>query len=214
MRKLPSFVFSPKFGLIAVVARNKPSRSRFKPVRIRTKLSAKISPSSVKNRAAGWRTGSGANTSMIFLSFCSASPQETLSAPHHEYVQKNISLSLPAGNDPSFPRRALRGNLASRTAKPVDWTTAEQRQRQYRHRVQTACESRKDRMTTPAARLDWAHKTHSTLVYFVSIQSSFKASFASRSNRSPRRVTTPAHAHHRLDRHQIRTPRGNHRYGH
>jgi hypothetical protein len=32
----PSFVFSPKYGLIADVARNKPSRSRFNPVRIRT----------------------------------------------------------------------------------------------------------------------------------------------------------------------------------
>jgi hypothetical protein len=35
--------------------------------------SAKISPSSLKDRAAGLRTGSSANTSMIFLSFCSAS---------------------------------------------------------------------------------------------------------------------------------------------
>jgi hypothetical protein len=66
-------VFSPKYGLIAVVARNKPSRSRLSPVRIRTKLSDKISPSSLKDRAAGLRTGSRANTSMIFLSFCSAS---------------------------------------------------------------------------------------------------------------------------------------------
>jgi hypothetical protein len=61
----PTCAFSPKYGLIAAVGRNKPSRSRLSPVRIRTKLAAKISPSSLKERADGWRTGSSANTSMI-----------------------------------------------------------------------------------------------------------------------------------------------------
>jgi hypothetical protein len=81
----PSFVFSPKYGLIADVARNKPPKSRFKPVTIRTKLSAKISPSSLKDRAVGLRTGSSANTSMIFLSFCSASQEpKQKGQPHRE----------------------------------------------------------------------------------------------------------------------------------
>jgi hypothetical protein len=40
------------------------------PVKIRTKLSAKISASSLKDRAVGRRTSSTANTSTIFLSFC------------------------------------------------------------------------------------------------------------------------------------------------
>jgi hypothetical protein len=58
---------------MAAAARNKASRSRFKPVMIRIKLSHNISSSSLNDRAAGLRIGSSANTSMIFLSFCSAS---------------------------------------------------------------------------------------------------------------------------------------------
>jgi tetratricopeptide (TPR) repeat protein len=47
-----SFVFSQKYGLIAVVARTSPLPGpRLSPVKIRTKLSLKISPSSLKGLA-------------------------------------------------------------------------------------------------------------------------------------------------------------------
>src|SRR5208283_2007539 len=50
-----------------------------------TKLLTKISPSSLKDRAAGRRTSSNVNTSMIFLSFCSASEeQKQKGQPHRE----------------------------------------------------------------------------------------------------------------------------------
>ena len=139
----PSFTFSPKCGLIAIVARDKPSRSRFSPVRIRTKLSLNISPSSLKDRAAGRRTGSSANTSMIFLELLRRIPRAKTKRPasprrlyRYNTTKPDTIVTTTRNIDEAIRSKQTDGDVRSATASISLWATS-----QFWPRFQASCQA-------------------------------------------------------------------------